>query len=293
MIFFDKKLKSARAIFKVASMLVKNQVITPDEYASSYNSISDTYSVWNSIMGEYTKKLIEQYPPQKDEKILDFACGNGFLSKELININPFVNITGIDISENLIEQCKKDIKNKKIDFVANDGLKFLDDKKSEFDRIYSAWALPYFDNNQLLSLFNNSLKNDGMVFIISNSVNTLKNLDKVFKDVILKYPDNLKKIMKISPNLPNGKSGLKKKFEENGFETIYISSGEEIVIKDTASGLYKWLKSSGVLAGTEEMFTMNDEIKNAIIKAIEKKLSFEKKYKINHKFVAGIFRKRI
>jgi len=245
-------------------------------------------------MGKYTIELIEKEIPKKNETILDFACGNGFLSKYLFKLNEEINIIGVDISEKLIEKCL--LENNKIKYITLDGIEYLEEiaklpEEEKLDRIYTAWTLPYFNNDKLIKLFSSALKKEGLVFLISNSKNTLKNLDKVYRDVIVKHPKNLKKIMKISSNIPNGKLGLKKLFEKNAFKVLDIDEGEEIVKKSTALDLYNWLKKSGVSAGTEEMFEMNDEIKKSIIKAMEKRLYYDNTYNINHKFVRGIFKK--
>jgi len=287
-------LNKLNAALKLASILAKNKVISPKEYAESYNSIHETYSSWNSVMGKYTIELIEKEIPEKNETILDFACGNGFLSKHLFKLNEETKIIGVDISEKLIEKCL--LENNKIKYITLDGIEYLEEiaklpEKEKLDRIYTAWALPYFNNDKLIKLFTAALKKDGLVFLISNSKNTLKNLDKVYRDVIMKHPKNLKKIMKISSNIPNGKLGLQKLFEKNGFKVLDIDEGEEIVRKTTALELYNWLKKSGVSAGTEKMFEMNDEIKKSIVEAMEKRLYYDNTYNINHKFVRGIFKK--
>ena len=61
---------------------------------------------WSSV----AKKIISTYKLKSGSRILDVGCGKGFLLKEIYEINPEIQICGIDNSNYAIKNSHKDIK---------------------------------------------------------------------------------------------------------------------------------------------------------------------------------------
>ena len=60
---------------------------------------------------------------------------------------------------------------------------------------------------------------------------------------------------------------------------------------DTPMKLFEWLKQTGAIAGTGKIFTNQKQSEEQIVKKIEESHSYEKQYRINHKFILGVFEK--
>jgi ubiquinone/menaquinone biosynthesis C-methylase UbiE len=85
---------------------------------------------------QFLKRFLQKY---SFKNILEIGCGNGRLTKFLLNISNFDSILAIDISEDLIMQAQKKFSNPKITFQNQDVLKFSSDKK--FDLIFGGEIL--------------------------------------------------------------------------------------------------------------------------------------------------------
>lgn len=98
------------------------------------------------------------------DKILDLACGPANISKRLAEINPKIQISGIDLSEEMIELAKKNLPTGKFD-VAD-----IMEYKAEipFDGIIMGFALPFLNKAEINILFGNCNRNlaiAGMLYL--------------------------------------------------------------------------------------------------------------------------------
>lgn len=116
----------------------------------------------NSQKDKAMFKFILKFLDKKD-RILDLACGYGRLTIPLAKRN--YDIEGIDISENLIKDAKKEAKKQKlkINFKAGDMRK-LPYKNESFNKIFCMW-----------SSFNHLLNGNDQVKTINEIYRTLKN----------------------------------------------------------------------------------------------------------------------
>ncbi|HOJ64475.1 MAG TPA: class I SAM-dependent methyltransferase [Spirochaetota bacterium] len=294
-----KILRQIYGLFKMLLFFLTNRKIDENDYKEEYNIVSHTYSQWLNRMSKHTDKILNiNYLSLNATKIkiLDFACGSGYITKKLleqfdkIGLHN-VEINGVDISKNMLPE---NIFDKRVKFVECDGIEFLErSEESIYDAIYIGWALPYFNHNKLLKLFKRVLRNNGIVGIIANIKGTLKDIETIFIETMLEKPDEFQKIMDIRFNLPDGKKKIIKWFKKYDFNPIEIDEGEEIVCFQSPEELYKWLKNSGALAGTNNIFKNSEKIEKIIIEKIKKKKNFNNKYIINHKFSYGIFKKEV
>ncbi len=77
--------------------------------------------------------LKEYIPVNKKIKTLDFGCGKGRILHEMIKINPLGIFTGVDVSQNAIDFCKRKYR-KNAFYKTEDGAK-LPFKPNTFDFI--------------------------------------------------------------------------------------------------------------------------------------------------------------
>ena len=277
----------------IGCKLIKKDVINNEDYKEEYNKVSGTYSHWLNEMGKFTDKIIKpEYMSKEDKlKILDFACGTGYISRSLLNKNIDCEITAVDYSDKMLEQLKS-LKDDRVKVINCDGIEFLKNTDEKYDAIFFGWALSYFNYKELFKLFKRVLNVGGIVGIITNVKGTLSGIEDIFLKVMYEKYEEVIKPMDISFNLPNGKEGLTKWFNGYGFEKVEAEDGEVLFTFDKPEELLKWLNETGAAAGTECIFKDYDIVKENLIEEIRKAKYNKGKYEINHKFAYGIYRLR-
>ena len=134
--------------------------------AEHFNSRSQ-YGVGTPHSG-LVERLIELYPPQPNERVLDSATGTGFVAISVANIiGPLGVVLGIDISPSMLEQAKaaaaRHDLSRRINFMLADA-EHLPTDLGQFDRIYCANAIPYLrDVRGTLRKWRNLLKPSGFI----------------------------------------------------------------------------------------------------------------------------------
>ena len=292
-IFLKEKMMLKKAVFygKLASKLIKRNFVNYEDYRREYNKVSFTYDNWIGEMGQFTDKIIKlDHLSQIDRpKILDFACGSGYISKRILQKGIDCQITAIDYSDKMLERVR-DLKDRRISIVHCEGIEFLKNTDEKYDLIYIGWALPYFNYKVLFRLFNKVLNPGGLVNIITNVQGTLEDIEDVFIRVMYESQKEIIKPMDIRFNLAKGKKGLIKWFNQYGFEALDLEDGERIFVFDQAEDLLRWLNETGAIAGTSSIFKDYDSIKDKLIEEIRKTKYNNGKYEINHRFVHGTFK---
>ncbi|PKM50283.1 MAG: hypothetical protein CVV02_12390 [Firmicutes bacterium HGW-Firmicutes-7] len=278
-----------RMIYKI----VKNEVIGNFEYKAAYNDVAMTYQSWLEKMGQHTEKIINpKYLESKSQnekiRILDFACGTGYISRKIIDLGIPCEITAVDLSDKMLEACA-DLAEQGVKIMNIDGLDFLNNTTQKFDVILCGWALPYFQHKELIEKFQRVLSNHGIVGVISNCKGTLDRIEKIFLNVMEEDIENVNKPMNISFNLPKGKATLIKWFARSGFKTLEAGEGETIFSFEDPKKLLEWLSMTGALAGSTHIFNNYELAKNQILNKIKYEKYKDDQYYINHKFVYGLF----
>ncbi len=286
-------LKKMMFYTRLGYKLIKKDVINKDDYREEYNKVSETYINWLNEMGRFTDKIIslEHMPKDKKLKILDFACGTGYISKSILEKDINCEITAIDYSDKMLEKLKN-LEDNRLRVVHCDGIEFLKNTKEKYDIIYFGWGLSYFNHRKLFRLFKKVLNDGGIVGIITNVQGTLSDIEDIFMKVMYRNYEEVVKPMDIRFNLPNGKKGLTKWFTQYGFEKIEVEDGEVLVTFQEPEQLLKWLNETGAAAGTACIFKDYDLIKDNLIQEIEKVRYNKGRYEINHRFAYGIFKLR-
>ena len=287
----NKMLKKAAFYAKLGSRLIKKDVVNKEDFRKEYNKVSATYSSWLDEMGQFTVRIInlEHVSEKKRLKVLDFACGTGYISKKLLEKDIDCQITAVDYSDKMLEKLK-DINDSRIRIVHYNGIEYLKGTNEKFDLIFIGWGLPYFNYKEVFKLFKEVLNPGGVVKIITNVQGTLSGIENIFMKVMYKNQKEIIKPMDIRFNLPKGKKGLIRWFNQYGFEELEVEDGERTFVFDKAEQVLKWLEETGAIAGTASIFKDYDLIKNDLIDEIGKSLYNNGMYEINHRFVYGTFK---
>jgi ubiquinone/menaquinone biosynthesis C-methylase UbiE len=109
---------------------------------------------------------------KKQLTILDIGTGSGKLPELLIKNNPNLDITGIDINKNMIDEARKRIKNDNVSFEYQYINKKLDFNNNKFDIVTFCSVLFLVDDNTKEFLIEEAfrvLKPDGKIIILTPS----------------------------------------------------------------------------------------------------------------------------
>ncbi len=142
-----------------------------DKKDTSWGKVATWYQSTVSRDDSYQKKLIipnliRLVDIKEGDKVLEVACGEGNMSRALAEAG--AEVTGIDISPELIELAKKN-SSEKINFLVSpaDNLSSIDDKS--FDKEAIVLALQNIENDKgVINEMSRVLKDDGKIFIVLN-----------------------------------------------------------------------------------------------------------------------------
>ena len=193
--------------------------------------------IWNEVAPRYhkrwasvnkgpfqsTKKLIELIKINKNNKVLDVACGTGVVTKEIQKkVGKRGYTIGIDTSTTAIKIAKKwNNKKKNLDFINIDAENFTFSKK--FDIVTCQYALFFFPNAQkALKNMKKSLKKTGKIGIsVHGSKNNVPFFSSILDSATKYIPDY------VPPGTPNldrfgTKSALRTEIRKAGFSKIVV-----------------------------------------------------------------------
>jgi demethylmenaquinone methyltransferase/2-methoxy-6-polyprenyl-1,4-benzoquinol methylase len=148
-----------------------------EQVAKMFNSISHRYDFLNHLLSLgidkiWRKKAINKLRSLQPKQILDVATGTGDFAIQALDLNPD-QITGVDISEGMLEIGKKKIKERNVEgkitlqLGDSENLPFAD---NTFDAITVAFGVRNFENLELgLREIFRVLKPNGMLVIIEFS----------------------------------------------------------------------------------------------------------------------------
>ena len=192
--------------------------------------------IWNEVAPRYhkrwasvnkgpfqsTKKLINLVNIEKENFVLDVACGTGVVTKQIQKkVGKYGYVVGIDTSTTAIKIAKKWNENNNLDFINTDAENFAFSKK--FDIITCQYALFFFPNaEKALKNMKNSLKKSGKIGIsVHGSKDNVPFFSSILDSVVKYIPDY------VPPGTPNldrfgNKTALKSIVKKAGFSNIVV-----------------------------------------------------------------------
>jgi len=207
-------MKSIHSEYKQRNMKIWNEVAP--RYHKRWASV-------NKGPFQSTKKLIELIKINKNNKVLDVACGTGVVTKEIQKkVGKLGYTIGIDTSTTAIKIAKKwNNKKKNLDFINIDAENFTFSKK--FDIVTCQYALFFFPNAQkALKNMKKSLKKTGKIGIsVHGSKNNVPFFSSILDSATKYIPDY------VPPGTPNldrfgTKSALRTEIRKAGFSKIVV-----------------------------------------------------------------------
>ncbi|HET7657671.1 MAG TPA: class I SAM-dependent methyltransferase, partial [Bacillales bacterium] len=129
----------------------------------------------------------EKIMEQGVRKVLDVACGPGTISLNLAEKNPHIHVTGIDASEAMIQQCKREaekvgLQNTTFLTMNADSIQF---PGSSFDLVICNLAFPFFSRtNESMKGIYNVLNPDGTLLMSVPGRNTWKEFFEIGEELL-------------------------------------------------------------------------------------------------------------
>lgn len=210
-----------------SSYFDKNIIRLENDIKTKYDKEAEYYEqrmFHSSIGDEYVNKVEKEVALLpvirnivKDGAILDVGAGNGRWSKEFLKLG--LNVTALDVSEEMYKKLKNDIKHQsfKVECGTIERTKFQD---RLFDIIFSFRSFKYvYDDKKALFEIYRILKDDGMFIVeISNYINPfyfpLYILAPFLRYIIKKDTIEYMCIIRMYSS-----ESFRKTAEKNGFET--------------------------------------------------------------------------
>jgi demethylmenaquinone methyltransferase/2-methoxy-6-polyprenyl-1,4-benzoquinol methylase len=162
---------------KVVKPYEKEDLGKKEQVALMFDNISPKYDLLNHLLSlgidiQWRKKAIKLLKATQPKSILDVATGTADFAIQSLSLNPD-KVSGIDISEGMLEIGREKIKRKKLDHLItleygdSENLRFKD---NNFDAVIVAFGVRNFENLEIgLENMFRVLKKDGKVIILEFS----------------------------------------------------------------------------------------------------------------------------
>jgi len=236
--------------------------------------VFDETSLWSAYFG---KLLLENVPLQKDLKVLDVGCGNGFPLFELAHqLGPSASLTGVDLWEPALKRAKfkkKYYALKNVEILKADAAR-LPFNNDQFDLITSNLGINNFENPQKsLNECFRVLKPNGEILITSNTVGHMKLFYTVYEKILKNAGlDELTPALKKQEAHRNTDEQFTKMFNNAGFQIVKkINDSLTLRYLDGTAFLRHSLTIYGFLGGWRSILKKEDE--PPIFKKLEKQLN--------------------
>ena len=228
--------------------IVKNYNARAGQYAEMIDDLFD--DIWDRIL---TKVSIPQ-----SGKVLDLGCGTGKTLSRIIRRQEDLNLTGIDLSPNMVVEAEKRIKpaagriGERLSLHCEDCLSFLKKAKpNNYDLVIASFLLGYVDPRQLFpAIFPVMKKGAKLVVIVTSG----EEMDQMIKDFMwffithLHYFNPLELLLsKMNVSPPIGKTA--QNLNDSGFKKIDLNKEIMEVKFDDPYKCVMWLDGSGFATG--------------------------------------------
>lgn len=141
---------------------------------------------WHNYINKSLSFLVDFADIDTSATILDLACGTGELARLLLEQNPQQQITGVDISELMLEIARNKLKTYPSVSLYRASVKSLPFSNDSFDLVICTNAFHYFENPELALIeMKRVLKPRGEVIILDwcRDYWVLKLCDLVFRSI--------------------------------------------------------------------------------------------------------------
>lgn len=129
---------------------------------SNYFLKHDSYQSYLFETLENTHKILSNFIPDKNSRILDLGCGIGTFIKYLNN-NGFINTIGVNNSKKIYDISKQRYTD--INIIKDDMIQYMTKYKKAFDIIFNIESVGYVDINNYFREAYNCLDDNGLIIL--------------------------------------------------------------------------------------------------------------------------------
>lgn len=201
-----------------------------DSEEDLYNEVSHQFNeLTRDFYATANLELLRHLDLKGPRRVLDLACGTGYVSLEAAKKIPQGKVVGVDLSPLMITRAREDAKKlnlNNIEFIQKDIRELLPTyREGDFDAGISCFALSYLGCDFLFKEFRRILGPQGQIGITTSSINSLTEWMPLFFRFLAEHGDraaefNIHEI----PNMPLGADDLKTRMEAAGFQNIQVIS---------------------------------------------------------------------
>jgi ubiquinone/menaquinone biosynthesis C-methylase UbiE len=132
-------------------MDIKMNIEKMDEFFTKRVKIYDEYML--NVVGcrQGYKKMATLIPPHT-KNLLDLGCGTGLELDEIFKVYPDINVTGIDLTQAMLNELKRKYSNKNLDLICGNYFN-IDFGKRIFDVTISFETPHHFKHQQKLTIY--------------------------------------------------------------------------------------------------------------------------------------------
>jgi len=125
-----------------------------EEMSAFFNTRAEIYNTVHleHVGGMESKQVIASFLPEHTKSIIDFGIGTGLELEAIFARFPDVEVTGLDIAENMLQLLRNTYPDKKIDLHLASYLNF-DFGYCLFDAALSVMSLHHYDHNTKTGLY--------------------------------------------------------------------------------------------------------------------------------------------
>ena len=153
---------------------------------NNFDNYLTTHFVENKDIKAVYKAYEDDYgpflPSDKNASVLDVGCGTGIFMRYM-GSKGYINVTGVDVSAEMVECCKKNNTNNAI--LINDLEGYLSSKRAHFDLIVMndiIEHIPKAETIGVLKAIRSSLKKDGLLLVKTGNFSTMAGQYLRYKD---------------------------------------------------------------------------------------------------------------
>ena len=140
--------------------------------------------IWNNLAEKYDHLWVQKYSllPTREQvmrrldgllpgSLIDIGCGTGQLLRQIAQVYPGIDLTGIDKAQEMIRKCRE--KNIPGEFICGD-IGELDQLTQKFDVAICCHYFPYYeDKSKIIDKVHGMLNESGRAIFVQASQNSL------------------------------------------------------------------------------------------------------------------------
>ena len=215
------------------------------ELAPRYEEVLDNElrSFWGWSYSEYVEFLLNRTEIKENQVILDIATGTAMIPRNIVKNISRVQITGLDISESMLQQGKGNIHsenlNNQINLICGDGMA-LPFPPESFDIIITGLASHHMDIPKMMDEIRRTLKRNGRLSMIDVGVSPMWHIPivggfiKVIAFIVFLFRENLTRALAELNAVTNV-------FTPEQWHTVLLELGFKNITIEEVPGKYHWI----------------------------------------------------